>query len=96
LIYSLNLKLLLFNIISLVCDTFAPAVRKLADAAEEKSLLIASVATPEHPVSLHYCETFFHPDAPLGGRRGDSLTEQGPDYMEDVVESSISVSGWCP
>jgi hypothetical protein len=35
LIYSLKLKLLLFNIISLVYDTLAPAVRKLADAAQE-------------------------------------------------------------
>jgi len=62
-----------------------------------RSLVVASVATPEQPVSLpHYCETFFRPDAPLGGRRGDSLMEQGPDYMEDVVERSISVSGWCP
>jgi len=62
-----------------------------------RSLLVASVATPEHPVSLpHYCETFFRPDAPLGGRRGDSLREQGPEYIEDVVECSISVSGWCP
>jgi len=34
--------------------------------------------------------------APLGGRRGDSLREQVPDYMQDVVERSISVSGWCP
>ena len=62
-----------------------------------RSLLVARVATPEQPVSLpHYCETFFRPDAPLGGRKGDSLREQGPDCMEDVVESSISVSGWCP
>ena len=59
--------------------------------------MVASVATPEQPVSLpHYCEIFFRPDAPLGGRRGDSLRVQGPDYMEDVVERSISVSGWCP
>ena len=59
--------------------------------------MVASVATPEHPVSLpHYCETFFRPDVPLGGRRDDSLREQVPDYMEDVVERSISVSGWCP
>jgi len=59
--------------------------------------LVASVATPEHPVSLpYYCETFFRPDAPLGGRGGDSLGEQGPDYVEDVVERFISVSGWCP
>ena len=42
------------------------------------------------------CETFFCPDTPLGGRRGDSLREQGPDYMEDAVERSISVSGRCP
>jgi len=28
--------LLLFNVISLVCDTLAPAVRKLADAAQEE------------------------------------------------------------
>ena len=42
------------------------------------------------------CETFFCPDTPLGGRRGDSLREQGPDCTEDVVERSISVSGWCP
>jgi len=35
-IYSPKLKLLLFNIISLVCDTLAPAVRKLADAAQEE------------------------------------------------------------
>ena len=62
-----------------------------------RSLLVTSVATPEHPVSLpHYCETFFHPDTPLGGQRGDSRREQGPNYMEDVVERSISVSGWCP
>ena len=62
-----------------------------------RSLLVASVATPEQPVSLpHFCEIFFRPDNPLGGRRGDSLREQGPDYMEDVVERSISVSGWCP
>jgi hypothetical protein len=33
LIYSLKLKMLLYNIISLVCDALAPAVRKLADAA---------------------------------------------------------------
>jgi len=26
---------------------------------------------------------------------GDSLREQVPDYNEDVVERSISVSGWC-
>ena len=58
--------------------------------------MVASVATPEHPVSLpHYCKTFLRPDAPLGGRRGDSLREQSPNYMEDVVEYSISVSGWC-
>ena len=57
-----------------------------------RSLLVASVATPEQPVSLpHYCEIFSRPDAPLGGRRSDS-----PHYMEDVVERSISVSGWCP
>jgi len=56
-----------------------------------------SIATPEHPVSLpHYRKTFFGPDASLVGRRGDSLREQGPDYMEDAVESSISVSGLCP
>jgi len=62
-----------------------------------KSLSVTIVATPEHPVSLpHYCEIFFRPDAPLGGRRSDSLREQAPDYMEDVVERSISVSGWCP
>ena len=42
------------------------------------------------------CETFFCPDTPLGGRRGVSLWQQGPDYMENVVEGSISVSGWCP
>jgi hypothetical protein len=36
LIYSLKLKLLLFNIISSVCDTPAPAVQKLADAAQEE------------------------------------------------------------
>jgi len=24
------------------------------------------------------------------------LGEQGPDYVEDVVERFISVSGWCP
>ena len=29
-------------------------------------------------------------------RRDNSLREQGPDYMEDVIERSISVSGWCP
>jgi hypothetical protein len=34
--YSPKLKLLLFNIISLVCDTLAPAVWKLADAAQEE------------------------------------------------------------
>jgi hypothetical protein len=51
LIYSPKLKLLLFNIISLVCDTLVPVVRKLADAAQEE-VLVASVATPEHPVSL--------------------------------------------
>ena len=62
-----------------------------------RSLLVDSLATPEQPVSLpHYCENFFRPDAPLGGRKGNSLREQGPDYMEDVVERSISVSGWCP
>ena len=62
-----------------------------------KKSLVASVATPEHPVSLpHYCKTFFRPYAPLGGRRGDSLRKQGPDYMEDMVERSISVSGWYP
>ena len=62
-----------------------------------RNLLVASVGTPEHPVSLpHYCETFFCPDAPLGGWKDDSLREQGSDYMEDVVECSISVSGWCP
>ena len=62
-----------------------------------KKSLVASVATLEHPVSPpHYCETFFRPDAPLGGRKGDSLREQGPDYMENVVERSISVSGWRP
>jgi len=22
--------------------------------------------------------------------------QQGPDFMEDMVERSISVSGWCP
>ena len=38
----------------------------------------------------------FRPDAPLGGRRGYSLREQGPEYIEDVVECFISVSGWCP
>jgi len=59
--------------------------------------LVVSVATPEHPVSFpYYCETFFHPDAPLGGRKGDSLGKQGPDYMKDVEECSISISGWCP
>jgi len=36
LIYSPKLKLLLFGIISLVCDTLAPAFRKLADAAQEE------------------------------------------------------------
>ena len=62
-----------------------------------RSILVASVATPEHPVSLpHYCENFFRPDAPLADRRGDNLRGQGPDYMDDVVERSISVSGWCP
>jgi hypothetical protein len=62
-----------------------------------RSLLVAHVATPEHPVSLpHYCGTFYRPDAPLGGRRDDSLREQGPDCMEDVVERFISVSGWFP
>jgi len=35
LIYSPKFKLLLFNIISLVRDTLAPAVRKLVDAAQE-------------------------------------------------------------
>ena len=59
--------------------------------------MVASVATPEHPVSLpHYCETSFCEDAPLEGQIGDSLREQGPDYVEDMVEHSISVSGWCP
>ena len=87
-LYSLKLKLLVFNIISLVCDTLALAVWKLADAAQEEVFLVVSIATPEHPGSLpHYCETFFCPDAPLGGQRGDSLRERGPDYMEDVVES---------
>jgi hypothetical protein len=62
-----------------------------------QSVLVASVATPGHSVSLpHYCKTSFHPDAPLGGRKCDSLREQSPDYMEDEVERSISVSGWCP
>jgi len=62
-----------------------------------KKSFVASVATPELPLSLHhYCENFFRPDAPLGGQRGDSLREQDPDYMEDVAECSISVSGWCP
>jgi hypothetical protein len=52
-----------------------------------KKSLVASVATPEHPVSIpHYCKTFYYLDAPLGGRRVDSLREQAPDYMEDVVE----------
>ena len=41
-------------------------------------------------------QNLFRPDAPLGGQRGDILREQGLDYMEDVVEHSISVSGWCP
>jgi len=36
LIYSPKQKLLLFNITSLVCDTLAPAVRKLVDAAQEE------------------------------------------------------------
>ena len=55
------------------------------------------IATPQHPVSHpHYCETFSRPDTILGGRRGDSLREQGPDYFEDVEERSTSVSGWCP
>jgi len=59
--------------------------------------LVASVTTLEHPVSpSHNCETFFRPDAPLGGRKGDSLWEQGPDYIEDVVERSITVSEWYP
>ena len=59
--------------------------------------MVAGVATPEHSVSLpHYCETFFRPDAPVGRRKGDSQREQGPDCMEDVVERSILVSGWCP
>jgi len=59
-----------------------------------KKSLVASVATPEHPVSLpYYCETFFRADAPLGSRRGESLRKQGPDYMENVVECSSSVSG---
>ena len=62
-----------------------------------RSLLVDRVATPEQSVSLPQdCETFFRPDAPLRGRIGDSLREQGPDYTEDVVERSISVSGWCP
>ena len=62
-----------------------------------RSLLVASVATAEHPVSLpHYYNTFFRPDTPLGGRRCDSLRKQVPDSMEDVVERSISVSRWCP
>ena len=52
--------------------------------------MVASVATPERPVSLpQYCETFFCPDVILGARRGDSLREQGPDYVEDVVERGI-------
>jgi len=36
LIYSPKRKLLLFNIISPVFDTFAPAVRKLADATQDE------------------------------------------------------------
>jgi len=36
LIYSLKLKLLLFNIISLVCDTLALAVQKLAGATQDE------------------------------------------------------------
>jgi len=48
--------------------------------------LVASVATPEHSVSLpHYYKTFLRPDATLGSRGGDSLREQGPDYLEDAV-----------
>ena len=59
--------------------------------------MVDCVATPEHPVSLpHYCKTFFRLDDTLGGRRGDSLRKQGPDYIGDVVERSVSVSGWCP
>jgi len=62
-----------------------------------RSLMVASVTTTEHPVPHpHYCITFFRPDAPFGGRTGDSLRVQGLDHMEDVVERSISVSGWCP
>jgi hypothetical protein len=35
-----------------------------------RSLLVASVAIPKHPVSLpHYCEPFFRSDAPLGPKR---------------------------
>jgi hypothetical protein len=59
--------------------------------------VVASVATPEHAVSLPLIAiTFFCPDAPLGGQTGDSLRQQGPDYMEDVEEGFISVSGWYP
>ena len=47
-------------------------------------------------VTSSLLRNLFRPDAPSGGRRGDSLRKQGPDYMEDVVERSISVSGWCP
>jgi hypothetical protein len=32
--------LLFFNIISLICDTLAPAVRKLADAAKDEVFLL--------------------------------------------------------
>ena len=57
-----------------------------------RSPSVASVATPEHSVSLPpYCEIFFRPDAPVAGRRVDSLREQSPDYMKDAVERSISV-----
>jgi hypothetical protein len=69
LIYSPKLTLLLFNVIALLCDTLAPAVRTLSDEGQEE-FLGARVATPEQPLPFpHYCETFFRPDAPFGGRR---------------------------
>jgi hypothetical protein len=50
-----------------MCLSTAPAVWKPADAAQEEVFLVASVATPEQPVSLpHYCEKIFHPDASYG------------------------------
>jgi hypothetical protein len=51
LIYSPKLKLLLFNIVSLVCDTLAPAVQKLENAAQEKVFWV-----PVYPLlnTLHH------------------------------------------